>query len=468
VESAARAGYRPRDAAASPLYLAVVDHLETYLAERSRAKDDPAGPCAEFSLRAFLQCGVPRFGVARFRCKCGESRFVPFSCKRRLACPSCDAKRAVVESSHALDALLPDAAYRQWVLVLPKRLRYFVHRDPRLAGEIASIFARTLTAYCRRKSGAPRGAAPVQFHSLQRFGSAVNLHLHDHAVVSDGCFALEGGTLKFYRAAPPGVVDIARLLEILRFKIFRRMLRMGAVPEASIREMLTWAHSGFTLDAGTKIESGDRDGLRRLLLYVLRPALSLKKLTYKPEVGLVRYHCTKAGQGLAIHEWTGVEFVRRIAALIPPARKHVVRYYGALGPCSPLRGAVNAATRGKATSEELEAGYSITLVGRATREARKAASAALRSWAACVRKVFEVDPVLCAKCGGEMKLVAVVLDDGELDRILAHQGWPVEFPKTKPSRSPPRREESADAEGQIDPRVEKWDGRDEPSSERPA
>ena len=163
--------------------------------------------------------------------------------------------------------------------------------------------------------------------------------------------------------------------------------------------------------------------------------------------------------GPAYHEWTGVEFVRRVAALIPPARKHVVRYYGALGPCSPLRSAVNAATRGKATEGELEAGCSVTLMGRVTREARKAASAALRSWAACVRKVFEVDPVRCAKCGGEMKLVAVVLDDGELNRILAHEGWPVEWPKTKPSRSPPTRATSADADGQIDPRVEKWDGR---------
>ncbi len=187
---------------------------------------------------------------------------------------------------------------------------------------------------------------------------------------------------------------------------------------------------------------------------------------------LVRYHCTKAGQGPAIHEWTGVEFVRRIAALIPPARKHVVRYYGALGPCSPLRPAVNAATKGRATSEELEAGYSVTLVGRAAREAgkaaRAAAGAALRSWAACVRKVFEVDPVLCGKCGGEMKLAAVVLDDGELDRILAHEGWPVEFPRTKPSRSPPGSRLSADAEGQIDPRCERWEGRQDFPSGEPA
>jgi Zn-finger nucleic acid-binding protein len=85
-----------------------------------------------------------------------------------------------------------------------------------------------------------------------------------------------------------------------------------------------------------------------------------------------------------------------------------------------------------------------------------------------MRKVFEVDPVLCVKCGGEMKLAAVILDDGELDRILAHQGWPTEFPKTKPGRAPPARGPSADEEGQLDPRAEKWDGRDEPSGDQPA
>jgi hypothetical protein len=122
---------------------------------------------------------------------------------------------------------------------------------------------------------------------------------------------------------------------------------------------------------------------------------------------------------------------------VPPARKHLVRYYGALGPRSPLRSAVTQATREGATNAEMEAGYSVTLIAKASREARRARSAAGRAWAACLRKIFEVDPVRCGKCAGEMKLVAVILDDRELDRILAHQGWPTEFPKTKASRAPP-------------------------------
>ncbi|HXT02198.1 MAG TPA: hypothetical protein VN915_16110 [Elusimicrobiota bacterium] len=110
----------------------------------------------------------------------------------------------------------------------------------------------------------------------------------------------------------------------------------------------------------------------------------------------------------------------------------------------------------------------MTLAAKVSREARRAAGAAGRAWAACLRKIFEVDPVRCGKCTGEMKLVAVILDDRELERNLAHQGWPTEFPKTKAPRAPSGRVESGWEGGQVDPRAEKWDGRDEFPDEEPA
>jgi Zn-finger nucleic acid-binding protein len=115
---------------------------------------------------------------------------------------------------------------------------------------------------------------------------------------------------------------------------------------------------------------------------------------------------------------------------------------------------------------ELEGGYSVTLAGKAERAVRKAASAAKRAWAACLRKIFEVDLVRCDKCGGGMKLAAVILDDRELDRILAHQGWPTEFPRTKASRAPPGSAERGDEDSQADPRD--WEGRQDFPSEWPA
>src|SRR6185295_5752679 len=135
------------------------------------------------------------FGVVRFGCReCRTDKIVPFSCKRRLSCPSCDAKRAVVESSIAMEALLPRVPYRQWVLVIPKRLRYFVHRKPALANEISRILATTLARYYLRRAGFRVGeAAPTQMHVLQRFGSTVNLHEHVHSALSDGVFTADGG-----------------------------------------------------------------------------------------------------------------------------------------------------------------------------------------------------------------------------------------------------------------------------------
>ena len=168
--------------------------------------------------------------------------------------------------------------------------------------------------------------------------------------------------------------------------------------------------------------------------------------------------------------------------MVPPPRRHEVRYYGALGPRSPLRGAVTEATRGGATQRELESGYSVTIAGKVEREVRKAASAAKRAWAACMKKIFEVDPVRCEKCGGGMKLVAVILDDRELDRIQEHEGWPREFPKTRryqdflsrvcagpegsrpqASRAPPGSVERGDESSQADPRGDRDGGQDFPS-----
>lgn len=183
-------GYHLRRSWESPLYRIVEDNLETFLAENAGA---PPVPFAEASLRFFLECGVPRFGLVRFACPgCKSSLFVPFSCKKRTSCPSCDAKRCVLSSSRLSEELLPYVAYRQWVLVIPKRLRYFVNRNHSLAGEISRILAASLGSFhksqreCKSLASAlPDSAQPAQIHVIQRFGSKVNLHVHTHAVVSD-------------------------------------------------------------------------------------------------------------------------------------------------------------------------------------------------------------------------------------------------------------------------------------------
>jgi len=37
-----------------------------------------------------------------------------------------------------------------------------------------------------------------------------------------------------------------------------------------------------------------------------------------------------------------------------------------------------------------------------------------------IRKVYEVDPLLCPSCGGQMKIISFIEDHKVIDRIIAH------------------------------------------------
>jgi len=53
---------------------------------------------------------------------------IAYSCKRRGVCPSCNAWRMVEAAAHLTDHVFPRLPVRQWVLSVPKRLRYFLHQ----------------------------------------------------------------------------------------------------------------------------------------------------------------------------------------------------------------------------------------------------------------------------------------------------------------------------------------------------
>ena len=69
-----------------------------------------------------------------------------------------------------------------------------------------------------------------------------------------------------------------------------------------------------------------------------------------------------------------------------------------------------------------------------------------------MRRVFEIDPLLCPSCAAKMVPIAIITEDRELARLLAHLGLPAEFPKTKPARGPPSPHGGEDS--QIDPAVD--------------
>ena len=43
-----------------------------------------------------------------------------------------------------------------------------------------------------------------------------------------------------------------------------------------------------------------------------------------------------------------------------------------------------------------------------------------KGWAEMIRKVYEVDPMICPRCGGKMKVVAFLTEYAVVDRIIRH------------------------------------------------
>jgi hypothetical protein len=43
-----------------------------------------------------------------------------------------------------------------------------------------------------------------------------------------------------------------------------------------------------------------------------------------------------------------------------------------------------------------------------------------RAWAQLIKRIYEVDPLVCPSCGGEMKVVAFITEHEVVDKILRH------------------------------------------------
>ncbi len=43
-----------------------------------------------------------------------------------------------------------------------------------------------------------------------------------------------------------------------------------------------------------------------------------------------------------------------------------------------------------------------------------------RAWRELIKRAWDVDPLLCPKCGGQMRLISLIEDDPTIEKILRH------------------------------------------------
>jgi Transposase zinc-binding domain/Putative transposase len=324
--------YESGDPTTTVLYGIVRDHFETFRAHAASLRDGDGLPkFVEQEFRDFLRCGCLAGGFARFRCAaCGLDRLVAFSCKGRGLCPRCGGRRMAERAAHLVDHVFPDVPVRQWVLSLPHRLRYLLAWDHDLCRAVSGVAVRAVLGFLRRRArrdgvdDGRSGAVVV----VQRFGGALNLNIHLHALVLDGVFTNNAGDVRFHSVRRLTREDVAEVVALVARRVTRLVARRGlacraedgeasdrwsdeapilaAVAAASVEGRVALgpragarvrrcgdppedvapatlgpchAHAaGFDLHAGLVVRDGQRDRLERVCRYALRPPLAQERL----------------------------------------------------------------------------------------------------------------------------------------------------------------------------------------------
>ena len=387
--------------------------LEALLASRDQGL--PAYVREEFE--GYLRCGRLEHGFMRVACEeCREERLVAFSCKGRGFCPSCGAKRMVEGAALLADEILPDQPIRQWVISFPFQLRI-------------------LLAW----------------------------HIHFHILLLDGVYADNGHSkMRFYRVKAPTGQEVRELLEKIVNRVAKRLVKRGVLTrddensyltldEAEDDPLLQWMGasvnyriaegphrgrkvfslqtlperaetkpeteqlaklSGFSLHAGVMAEAHQTDKREHLCRYITRSAVSEKRLSITAN-GQVCYQLkTPYRDGTTFKVYDPLDFIARLAALVPKPRVNLTRYHGVFAPNSADRGLITPGKRGRGglrprTTEDGEAD---------TPDQRRCRM----TWAQGLKRVFRIDVETCDRCGGKTRVIACVKDAAVIKTILAH------------------------------------------------
>ena len=318
---------------------------------------------------------------------------------------------------------------------------------------------------------------------IQRFGSALNLNIHFHILFLDGVYVCrDNRPPRFQRVKAPAKSELEELVQLISQRVGRCLERQGLLeqdadnawldldpaedtdamphllgssvsyriavgpqqgrkafmirtirpldrPDAGLERVAK--ANGFSLHAGVSCEGHQKDKRERLCRYIARPAVAVPRLSLSSTGKVVYSLKTPYRDGTTQVAFDPVDFMARLAALVPKPRVNLTRYHGVLAPNHRWRGEVTPAKRGKGVKRI------------ANTEVRSPAERHVAmSWAQRLKRVFSVDIEVCGRCGGSLKVIACIEDQDIIDRILAHlrekeQEAPARPLLVPPTRAPP-------------------------------
>jgi hypothetical protein len=176
--------------------------------------------------------------------------------------------------------------HRQFVFMVPKRLRIFFRFDRRLLGELPKLAWQTVLEVSLAVLDR-RDVTPGMIAAIHTFGQVRHGHPHIHALVTDAAVAPDGTFI------PLPALDGEPFEKLWQRKVFDLLLKRGKINESLVTQMTGWRHSGFSVHLGVKIDAADVAGRERLAQYMLRCPFSLERMIRVTDQGQVLYLAEK-------------------------------------------------------------------------------------------------------------------------------------------------------------------------------
>jgi hypothetical protein len=401
--------------------------------------------------------------------------------ERRGFCPSCGARRMADSAALLVDEVLPQQPMRQWVLSAPFQLRFLLASQPAIMGKVLGIVYRAIATHISKKAGHTKTTAHTGAVTLiQRFGGAINLNVHFHMLFLDGVYIEDkyGSAVRFQWIKSPTSDELARLTHTIAKRIGRFLERQGLLERdaesrylnsnvvadendpmhqlhgASVtyrialgprqgRKVFTlqtipasdpepWVGKvdGFSLHAGVATKACQRKKRERICRYIARPPVAEKRLSLTRN-GMVRYELkTPYRDGTTHVIFEPLDFISKLAALVPKPRVNLTRFHGVFAPNSKHRTLVTPGRRGR--------GRKIGVSDDTQIKPPEKCRASL-DWAQRLKRVFNMDVEICDQCGGTVKVIACIEDPAVIKKILDHldKTAPTEQGRLPQSRAPP-------------------------------
>jgi len=245
---------------------------------------------------------------------------------------------------------------------------------------------------------------PAAVLALHSAGDLLAWHPHVHGLFLAGAMLLDG---TFY----PVTIDQERLQVLFADKVLLALLDEGLLTQEDVDNIKSWPHSGFNVFIGEPIAPDDTERLLFAARYLKKCPVSNERLAIVEGDGeaTIEYGSYKNGVK-KVRSFTPFQFLAELQQHIPDTWEQTTRFLGAYSCRS--RGAAKANS-----DSDVVADVGLTEEPLAGPSPRPSAS-----WARCMKKTFEIDPLVCPRCGGPMKIRAFITDPREIDRITKNLG----------------------------------------------